>query len=262
MRKISKGDIPEFWERFIRRNPTTQYKQIVNMQGGKEIISNLHTHLKEEQGNVCAYCCCHLVEGQSHNEHIKPESRYQNQTMDYFNIVASCTRKLHSSNSSCGRQKDNNYDEQLFVSPLEEGCERNFTYYTDGSIDWTSPRGEYTIKLLRLHESAVLKKERSAQYLAVYNLCHCEVEDIYDSEMDEDEEVYEIGKAVYDDFFLNNVVPVYFTKQNGQWPAFIDMLEYFRREGFFSFDSLVEDVKLQRETMRANNIDQYEMAMG
>ena len=247
MKRIIKGDAPDFWVSFIKKHPKVVYKDLEHVKGGPEVRNQLRTHLSQEQGNVCGYCCSILSAPKSHNEHIKPEDSYQHLTMDYNNIIVSCTQKHHSDNSSCGMEKDRNYDEVLFVSPLEDDCEKHFIFNPDGSIDSDTERGQYTIDLLRLHESKSLKANRRQQYNAVYNFCSTEVAELCNGISNDTGEEYAFAKELYQIFFDEMVVPEYFSKSNEQFPAYIDMLEYFKNQGYFDFDNIVSDLILSGE---------------
>jgi uncharacterized protein (TIGR02646 family) len=242
MKKIAKGNTPDFWDLFVRKNPKVMYKDLDITPDGPEVRSQLRTYLSREQGHVCCYCCSVLSDGESHNEHIRPESLYPRLTMDYNNIIVSCTRTLHSNNSSCGMQKENKYDERLFVSPLADDCSKHFIFYSNGSIDSDTDPGKYTIELLRLHESNCLKAGRRNQYNAVYYLCSSEVADVCSGLSSRYGEEYALAKELYQDFFDNVVSPDYFSKKDGRFPAYVDMLDYFKEHGEFDFDNIVTDL--------------------
>ncbi len=80
---------------------------------------------------ICCYCCGSLEKGPSsaHNEHVKPQSSYPNDSMDYGNLLASC-----NNGNTCGAAKRDTYDDRYFVSPLREDCEDHFSFSQDGRI--------------------------------------------------------------------------------------------------------------------------------
>lgn len=244
MKKITKGNPPNFWVSFIKKNPKVTYQDLFASSEGQELRNQLRNYLAQEQGYICGYCCSVLSDRKSHNEHIRPESVYTKLTMDYNNIIVSCTQVQHSTNSSCGMQKDDEYNERLFVSPLEDDCARHFKFYPNGSIDSGTDRGKYTIELLRLHESRSLRENRRKQYEAVYYSCSKEVIELCDGISERNGADYLVAKELYQDFFNTTVIPDYFSKKNGVFPAYIDMLEYFKEMGEFDFDSIVTDLAL------------------
>lgn len=164
MIKIIKGAEPEDWKAFKKKNPRLNYRQLNDSEKGKEVRRSLREQLLKEQKCVCCYCCKRINLDNSLNEHIRPEDFYPKETMDYANIIVSCS----DDKKTCGPKKDNNYDEKLFVSPLEEDCEKHFSFAPDGEIIGETDRGEYTIKLLGL-DSYKLKRARAA----VYQVCQC-----------------------------------------------------------------------------------------
>lgn len=123
-------------------------------------ISRLNKELVSEQKGLCAYCCCQIDEGKSHNEHIEPRhpgTYVSKKSLDYTNVVASCYG--FSGEKTCGPKKENDYDESRFVSPLNPKCEEIFTYLPDGTIEGD----DYTINLLNLN-SYRLKEARKAVF--------------------------------------------------------------------------------------------------
>lgn len=162
---IEKGAEPEFWKGFRKKHPKIHYAQLEDTEEGKEIRQKLRKHLIAEQYSVCCYCCREIDSDNSLNEHIKPQSVFSEQTMDYENIIASCRGK----NSTCGPHKDKAYDEALFVSPLDTDYEEHFAFAPDGSIIGLTDKGEYTIKLLGL-DSYALQSARKAVYYNCINL--------------------------------------------------------------------------------------------
>jgi hypothetical protein len=163
--------------------------------------------------------------------------------MDYENIVVSCTRGKDTARFTCGMKKDNDYDEHLFVSPLEENCTNHFVFYSNGSIDSDTDQGKYTINLLALQESKILRESRKSQYDAVYNTCYGMVSDLCQGISSKNGVDYESAKELYQDFFVQEIIPTYFSDMAGQLPAYIDMLEYFKKQGHFDFDNIVDDLK-------------------
>lgn len=243
MKRISKGNAPDFWVSYTRQHPNHKYADLDRTVEGKTVRNELRKRLAQEQMNICCYCCCKLSPDKTHNEHIKPESKYDQLTMDYENIVVSCTRNKNTSRFTCGMKKGNEYDESLFVSPLEENCTNHFIFYSNGSIDSDTDQGKYTIRLLALHESKSLRESRKSQYDAVYNTCSGEIIDLCQDISSANGDNYETAKEMYQDFFTEVIIPTYFSDTDGQLPAYIDMLEYFKEQGHFDFDSIVDDLK-------------------
>ena len=242
MKRIIKANAPAFWVSYKRRHPTHKYANLDETVEGQTVRNQLRQNLQREQRNICCYCCCVLSPGDMHNEHIKPQKRYNQLTMDYENIVVSC-----SSTFTCGMKKDHDYDECKFVSPLDENCADHFIFYPDGSIDYKTSQGEYAIKLLGLNNSRSLRERRKSQYDTVYALCRSYVLNACDCISLENEDEFTAAEELYQEFFAKEVAPDFFIGTSTQLPAFSDMLEFFREQGNFDFDYIVDDLKCSGE---------------
>ncbi|NEP40499.1 MAG: TIGR02646 family protein [Okeania sp. SIO2H7] len=95
----------------------------------------LQQKLIEEQGNICCYCGMRITREDSHIEHLKPQSKYPEDELNYNNLLASCQLKREPKQPQhCGVKKDDWYDEDLMVSPLEPNCGDFFRYTKEGEI--------------------------------------------------------------------------------------------------------------------------------
>ncbi len=94
--------------------------------------------LMKEQGHICCYCERRLTDGDSHIEHFNPQSNNAVDPLDYANILCSCQNQLKPKQEEeprqCGILKDNWFDDQLLVSPLDPDCAEHFAYTADGNI--------------------------------------------------------------------------------------------------------------------------------
>lgn len=202
MRRISREAEPDFWMEYKRLHPKERYSDLKNSTAGNEVRHNLRRFLLQSQYGLCAYCCRKIGMENSLNEHIRPQSVFHNESMNYDNIIVSC--RTEDVNATCGVKKENEYDENLFVSPLEQDCESQFIFYPNGQIEGLGERGEYTCRILNLN-AYELQNARKAQY----KIC----ESYHDAEM--------IHK-----YFL---VP----SEDGMLEAFADMIQYFYERGDF-----------------------------
>lgn len=113
----------------------------------------LKNSLISEQGHICCYYCKPIDTKNSHIEHIRPKERneYRAISLEYENLLASC-QGYHDREENCGHSKDNAFNEELFVSPLEENCESLFEFSDRGKIKAVdgNERAGYTIELLNL----------------------------------------------------------------------------------------------------------------
>lgn len=167
MRRIIKDEEPEFWKSFKRNNPRIIiYKQLDASEKGRQVRSDIKQHMIEHQKYLCAYCCRSIDSDSSHNEHIKPEMTYNTLTMDYNNLVASC-----STTESCGMYKGHDYNETLFVSPLHEDCEIHFEFMPDGTILGKTPAGKHTVDALKYNNFNSKLITQQAPFWCLLCLC-------------------------------------------------------------------------------------------
>ena len=127
---IKKGLSPESFENWKRTNRQREFSAL---RGRPK--TDLRNSLISEQKGLCCYCCARISGENSHIEHIKPKGdrNWRNLRFSYKNLLASCDG-FDEYGFTCGHNKDEWYNEELFVSPLEEDCESYFTYSLDGRI--------------------------------------------------------------------------------------------------------------------------------
>lgn len=203
MIKIDKRGEPSGWAALRRKHPGLRYGNLEKAPEGTAARIELRRALVEEQLHLCCYCCGHIDETKAHNEHIRPRDKYPEESMDYRNIVASC-----ESPTSCGKKKSNEFDEGLFVSPLEPDCENHFVYYEDGEIVGLDERGKYTIDLLHLN-SYQLRQARRATYEGCKQMSG---------------ENYQY------------IVDYYLKPNDGPLPPYVNIIRYFDRQHYFNID--------------------------
>ena len=162
MIKINKREEPVWLRTYKKQNPRKVYKNLDGIQR-----SLLRGELLEEQYYLCGYCCTRLLMDKAINEHILPQSMSDTMSLDYNNLIASCSG-YKNNQETCGHRKENTYDALKFIGPLEDGCESNFQYYPNGEIVPVNERADYTIKTLNLN-SYELKKARKAIFKQLVN---------------------------------------------------------------------------------------------
>jgi len=111
--------------------------------------------LIEEQGAICCYCESRVALHNSHIEHLKPQSSFPNDQLDYSNLLCSCQKQLSKGEDRhCGNSKEGWYNPSLLVSPLDTDCEERFTYTQRGKIkpaSKTDAAAKKTISHLKLN---------------------------------------------------------------------------------------------------------------
>ncbi len=136
----------------------------------------LHKALLQEQGYICCYCGMRITKEISHIEHLQPREIYPNIALDYSNLLASCPgegenpdwkkpQKIPPSQKHCGPKKDNWYDANLMVSPLQPNCRDFFRYTGLGEIRPTKnpamePAAQETINRLGLNDGKLQDARR------------------------------------------------------------------------------------------------------
>ena len=191
---IDKPKEPDWLVEFKRKNPKSTY----DSNEFEAYKSKLNEELVKEQKYICAYCCCKISVGSSHNEHIEPRhpsTFTSKKSLDYSNIVASCYG--FQGEKTCGSKKGNDYDERNFISPLDPKCEDMFTYYPNGVIEGD----KYTIDLLNLNAYR-LRQAREAVYNTIQDIDTKELHMIYP----EDGEKLEPFMDVVKWFIKNNLL--------------------------------------------------------
>lgn len=205
MRFIHDRTEPDFWKEYKRNHRRDTYNDLGATADGAQIRSALREHLVQSQNYLCAYCCKQIETNSALNEHIKPKgvARYTRFSMDYDNLIASCITE--GKDSTCGARKGNQYNEALFISPLQEDCNDHFSFAMNGEIIGTTEKGRYMIDLLNLN-SYRLKQARAATIKACF--------------------------AYPEENWIKNY---YLTPDaEGKLSQFADMIEKYYQDGFFS----------------------------
>lgn len=161
MKFIRKTSEPSSLAAWKLQNPDMNWDDFKSRQTCHE----LRDTLLEEQGYICCYCEREIRKDNGHFEHLLPRSYQENgvkigrqKELDYENLVFSCTKYNRPTNeedeiTTCGHEKENWYDADLFVSPLHEDCESQFRYQNDGTIAPVngSEKAQETIDRLKLN---------------------------------------------------------------------------------------------------------------
>jgi len=106
--------------------------------------SQLKTIVKEsltlEQEYLCCYCERRLTLNDSHIEHFNPQSHNEIDPLEYSNMLCSCQNRLKKGEPRhCGNLKDDWFDSELLISPLDPSCENRFSFKADGTIKSSEP---------------------------------------------------------------------------------------------------------------------------
>ena len=146
MRFIIKSNEPqEFtnWKNLENDDWTPTYGELNN-----PVKASVFTSLLKEQGHLCCYCERTLANKDYHLEHLNPQGNHEGDDLDYNNFLCSCLNKTaKGAPLHCGKKKANSV---LPVTPLQPGCNENFTFNAIGEIGATNEEGYETIRILGL----------------------------------------------------------------------------------------------------------------
>lgn len=103
---------------------------------GTAVYHDLKSTLLQEQGWLCAYTGRSIDSKSSHVEHIKPQCRcIEWEDVEYRNVVACFPADGGDTSHGYGAPvKASWWDEQRFVSPISDECERRFRFTWGGHI--------------------------------------------------------------------------------------------------------------------------------
>lgn len=143
MRKIDDCPEPSELTDWKRCNPGKLYSDINDAPVRKAI----RTANASNQYYLCAYCCG-AVSGENHdtmNEHVVAQKLDPSRTLDFDNIVASCTTP---------KQCDAAHKSQdLPLTPLMDECVEELQFMLSGRVRGKSERAKTAIKVLNLGDT-------------------------------------------------------------------------------------------------------------
>jgi uncharacterized protein (TIGR02646 family) len=147
VRKIEKREEPDTLTAYKRKNPNGHYDKL-----NEDVRRDIRTACTREQYYLCAYCC-QTISGENTdtmNEHVEAQSRAKKRTLDFGNIVASCTTP---------RQCDAAHGAQVLeLTPLMEECETEMRFKLSGRVEGMTRRAVEAIRVLNLGDAEVNNK--------------------------------------------------------------------------------------------------------
>lgn len=144
MRKITKRDgfEPLSLSNFKRAHPLGNYGDLEAAER-----NDIRAECATEQYFLCAYCSKQITgkNQDSMNEHVDARRIAPNRSLDFTNIVASCTTP---------RQCDDSHGSQpLPLTPFMEACETELQFKLSGKVVGLSDRAIETIRVLNLGDT-------------------------------------------------------------------------------------------------------------
>lgn len=164
MKKINKGREPITLTAFKLANPQANYKSLSDVER-----QDIRQSCSSEQFFLCAYCCQKIsaTNQDTMNEHVEARRLAPNRSLDFSNIVASCTTP---------RQCDSSHDSQpLPLTPLMPECETEFRFKLSGRVEGLSGRAREAIRVLNLGDTEANNKgliEKRKQLVETLILLH------------------------------------------------------------------------------------------
>ena len=142
MKKITKREEPRSLTRWKKVHPGGNYNDI-----GDELRGDIRQACSKEQFFLCAYCCSRIsgMNTDTMNEHVQARRLAPTLSLDFHNIVASCTT-LGQCDSAHGSQS-------LPITPLMDECEHELKFKISGRVEGVTERAKEAIRVLNLGAS-------------------------------------------------------------------------------------------------------------
>ncbi len=152
MRLITKSQEPSELKAWKKANPNGRYQDLDNSEAGKTTRQAIRKMALKEQFYLCAYCCKRINKTNSNNEHIASQHTAAHKSLDFANIVASCTTP-----SRCNQERGSKL---LALTPLMAECETELRFYLSGKITGETERAKQTVDILGLDSPAIREERR------------------------------------------------------------------------------------------------------
>ncbi len=166
MRWIRKKNEPQQlqeWRLKYRNDPNFGYDLL---RKDRDAIDAVHSSLLIEQGYICAYTGIGITENSSHIEHLNPQKHCEPmEEVTYKNIVACCPGPNKPDPPYGAKKKDDwpcPKEAHLFISPLDQSCERKFIYSNTGEVKFQDgdEAAKKTIEKLGLNHKDLVKERK------------------------------------------------------------------------------------------------------
>ncbi|MFS1500546.1 TIGR02646 family protein [Vibrio splendidus] len=149
MRKIAKrADFePDSLDVWKRRNPQGIYADLTEVER-----QGIRTECSKEQFYLCAYCCKPISGSNldTMNEHVESRRISPNRSLDFTNIVGSCT-----TNGQCD---DSHGSQPLPLTPFMSECETDLVFKISGRVSGKTADAKKTIEVLNLGDKEANNK--------------------------------------------------------------------------------------------------------
>jgi uncharacterized protein (TIGR02646 family) len=166
MKRIRKTNPPQELLEWIQVQQKDKLECNYQVLQGKPAHIALKEKLLKEQGYLCAYTGIKISVDTSHMEHLKPRKTCTEiEEVDYRNVVACFPKDENDTPCSFGaKPKGDWWNEEEFVSPCQENCERRFSFSWQGTVSPTLDNDDpvkITIEKLGLNKDPDLSEENN-----------------------------------------------------------------------------------------------------
>lgn len=118
----------------------------------KALYEILKTQLRQEQNNLCCYCC-QVLEEYVRIEHIKSREKYKKLIYEYENLLLSCITP-----KQCDNAKGN---QELSLTPLMQECDDELKINLVGELEGKTDRAKQAISILNLNNRKLCEKRKA-----------------------------------------------------------------------------------------------------
>lgn len=145
MRFIEKRkNTPLFLHQWFQDTPVKESGQHYNCKYDPDMPTNIKNKIKEqllkEQGYLCCYTGIRISKDDdghddAHIEHLIPQKYcFNHEDVDYYNMLAAYPKDEVVACPYGAKKRGHWYEPDLFVTPLQPGCEARFRFSLDGKI--------------------------------------------------------------------------------------------------------------------------------
>ncbi len=145
-----------------KTHPQGRYQNLDDSEQGKSTRQAIRQAAIKEQYGLCAYCCKQINESNSNNEHLVSQRADSNRTLDFANIVASCTTPKR-----CNQERGS---QELLLTPLMAECESELRFYLSGKVEGTTDRASKAIGILGLDTRAAREERKGLVDSLIYGV--------------------------------------------------------------------------------------------
>ncbi|MDR0972411.1 MAG: TIGR02646 family protein [Prevotellaceae bacterium] len=152
MKKINKGDTPDFFTDYIKQHHPKKWEDI------GAIRQKLRDHIIKEQGNYCAYT--EIRPSQTHIDHFRKRDHFPQDTFNYENLFVSCTSDKYGANHKDRHVKP--WDYAKIINPALDDPSEYIEFIYTGVVIAKDERGQTTIDMFNLNEPTLVERRKKS----------------------------------------------------------------------------------------------------